>query len=84
LFELAPARSYARFRDFLHEKQQRGEVDVPDVQIAAEQFLAGLVGHQQLRMLLGVGTPSRREIDDRVDAAVRMFVRTYARPDADP
>lgn len=77
LFELAPERSYERFIGFLEEKQLRGEVTVDDPQIAAEQFLAGLVGHQQLRMLLGVGRPVAEGIDRRVDVAVRMFIRTY-------
>lgn len=77
LFELAPARSYARLREFLRAKHKQGEVDIPDFQIAAEQFLAGLVGHQQLRMLLGAGKPSRRDVDKRLAAAVRSFVRAY-------
>jgi AcrR family transcriptional regulator len=78
LFELAPERSYVRFKEYLAAKAQLGEVEVPDPQIAAEQFLAGLVGHQQLRKLLGVDQPTPQEIEDRVDAAVRMFLRTYA------
>lgn len=78
LFELAPGRSYERFAAFLEAKRDRGEVTVDDVQIASEQFLAGLVGHLQLRMLLGVDEPSPHDVDDRVEAAVRMFLRTYA------
>lgn len=78
LFELAPDRSYQRFRAFLDAKRRQGEIDVDDLQIAAEQFLAGLVGHQQLRMLLGVAGPSPRDVERRVDAAVQMFLRTYA------
>lgn len=77
LFELAPARSYARFRDYLRAKRDRGEVAIDDLQIAAEQFLAGIVGHQQLRMLLGVGTPSDEEVGRRVEAAVSAFIATY-------
>lgn len=78
LFELAPGRSYERFTAFLATKQARGEVAVDDFQIAAEQFLAGLVGHQQLRMILGVDEPTSNEVERRVESAVRMFVRTYA------
>lgn len=78
LFELAPGRSYERFATFLDAKRDRGEVAVDDLQIASEQFLAGLVGHLQLRMLLGVDEPSPQDVDRRVEAAVRMFLRTYA------
>ena len=79
LFDNAPARSYARLKDYLRAKQAAGEVDIPDLQIAAEHFLAGLVGHQQLAMLLGRDPPSRRAVERRVEAAVRMFVRAYGR-----
>ncbi|MDW3219241.1 MAG: TetR/AcrR family transcriptional regulator [Acidimicrobiales bacterium] len=78
LFDLAPQRSYERFVAFLELKRERGEVDFEDAQIAAEHFLAGLVGHQQLRMLLVGDKPSPAAVDRRVDAAVRMFLRTYA------
>lgn len=77
LFDLAPGRSYERFASFLESKQRQGEIDVDDVQIASEQFLAGLVGHLQLRMLLGLDKPSATDIERRVDAAVRSFVFAY-------
>lgn len=80
LFERAPALSYARFRGYLKAKRDQGDLDIDDLQIGAEQFLAGIVGHQQLRMQLGVGTPSRDDIERRVDSAVTMFVRAYRRP----
>ena len=83
LFELAPGRSYERFRNYVAAKHERGEVTVDDPQIAAEQFLAGLVGHLQLRMLLGVGAPSDDDVDRRIDAAVRMFLCTYGRVEPD-
>lgn len=51
-----------------------------DPQLAAEQFFGGIVGHQQMRMDLGAGTPSAAEIDARVRAAVDVFVRVYAAP----
>ena len=77
LFDLAPGRSYDRFARFLATKQRRGEVSVDDVQIASEQFLAGIVGHLQLRMLLGVDEPGADDIERRIDAAVNAFVCTY-------
>lgn len=81
LFELAPGRSYERFGAFVEARQRRGEIDVDDVQIASEQFLAGLVGHLQLRMVLGVGGASPEEIERRVESAVAVFMTAYATPD---
>ena len=80
LFDLAPARSYDRFADFLRAKQANGEVDVEDVQIASEQFLAGLVGHLQLRKLLTDDDPSPAEIERRIELAIEKFLRGYGVP----
>jgi len=77
LFEHGPAAGYARFRQFTEAKDAAGEISVGDHQIAAEQFLAGIVGHQQLRMALGVGTPTPDDIERRIDAAIASFLAAY-------
>ena len=66
--------------EFLAEKVAAGQIDVPDLQIAAEQFLGGIIGHQQLRLALGFRPPPQREIDGRVEAAVRTFSAAYRVP----
>ena len=50
---------------------------MPDPQVAAEQFLGGIVGHLQMRMALGAGGPTDDEVDARVRAAVDVLVRIY-------
>lgn len=77
LFDHGPAVSYERLRRFLTAKREAGEINVPDIQIAAEQFLGGIVGHQQLRMALGVGAPTNAEIYQRIEAAIAAFIATY-------
>jgi len=77
LFERGPAVSYGRLHDFIAAKRAAGDVQVSDIYIAAEQFLGGIVGHQQLRMALGVSTPSAREISDRVESAISAFVAMH-------
>lgn len=79
LYDHGPAVSYERLRLFIAAQQGAGEIEVPAPQIAAEQFLGGIIGHQQLRMALGVGTPTSEEIEERIDAAVTSFVATYRR-----
>lgn len=54
-----------------------GEIAVVDLQIAAEQFLGGIIGHQQLRAALGQPPPSRRDIDARVEAAIQSFTTAH-------
>ena len=46
--------------------------------ITHPQFLAGLVGHLQLRKLLTDDDPSPADVDRRVDLAVEKFLRSYA------
>lgn len=78
LFERGPGVSYDRFRQLVSARAAAGEVRVTDLDIAAEQFIGGIVGHQQLRMALGVSTPTTAEIDDRVRSAVENFLATHA------
>ena len=80
LFEHGAARTYARLRRFLAARRAAGDIDVDDLQIAAEQFLGGIIGHQQLRASLGLPPPSRKDIEARVQAAVRTFIAAYASP----
>jgi AcrR family transcriptional regulator len=80
VWEQGPAVTYARFRDFLEQRQALGEVEVDDTQLAAEQFIAGLVGHIQLKVAMGIAeTPSDEEIDRRVASNVSTFLSRYAR-----
>ena len=79
LYERGPGLSYRRFCHFLEIKHDRGEIELTvDPLIAAEQFLSSIVGHQQLRMVLGVGAPSSTDVEARLEAAIATFVRTYA------
>ncbi len=57
-----------------------GELAVDDLQIAAEQFLGGIVGHQQLRRALGQDPPDDAAIAARVDAAVTTFLTVHRPP----
>jgi AcrR family transcriptional regulator len=84
LFERGPAISYGRFRVFVAAKHAAGDVHVPDLDIAAEQFIGGIVGHQQLRKALGISQPSAADITARIDAAVAAFVATYASSESAP
>lgn len=77
LFERGPATSYRRLLAVLAERSAAREVEIPDPQIAAEQFLGGIIGHQQMRLALGAGEPSAEDIEVRIHAAVEAFVRLY-------
>ena len=79
VWDHGPARTYANFRAFLIERERRGELIIDDPQIAAEQFLGGLVGHLQLKLAFGMtDPPTPTEIDARIDSAVHTFLARYA------
>lgn len=70
-----PAVTYHHVRELLQERHQRGELDLDDPQLAAEQFVAGLVGHLQPKIAMGQAeAPNEDEIERRVQSAVRTFL----------
>lgn len=77
MFERGPAVSYARLRDFLAGRAAAGEIHVDDPQIAAEQFLGGIVGHLQLRRALGQAPTDPTQITARVEAGVKTFLAAH-------
>lgn len=78
VWDAGPARTYADFAAFVAERERRGELAVDDPQIAAEQFVGGLVGHQQLKIAFGLtAPPTEAELEARVSEAVRWFVLRY-------
>ncbi len=83
LFARGPAVNYGRLRTFLVRQAELGTIEVDDPQIAAEQLLGGIVGHQQLRMALGLSAPSGAEITRRIDAAIASFLTSHRPPGLD-
>src|SRR5262249_8447117 len=81
MFDRGPAVSYARLRGFITARVETGELRVTDPQIAAEQFLGGIVGHLQLRQALGQPAVDPGQITARVEAGITTFVGAYRRLD---
>ncbi len=79
VWEHGPAVTYANFRDFLEQRRADGELLVDDAQLAAEQFIAGIVGHLQLKVAMGIAEPpDEAEIARRVASAVEAFLAAHA------
>ncbi len=65
---------------YFDEQKERGRLEIDDTELAAEQFLGMLLGHFQLRALLGVETrPSPERLARAVDSAVRTFLAAYGK-----
>jgi AcrR family transcriptional regulator len=81
VWEHGPAVTYANFQRFLQEREQAGEIgSIEDYQFAAEQFIAAIVGHLQLKVAMGIADPpSPEECERRVASVVRTFLARYGR-----
>lgn len=79
VWDHGPSITYANFFAFVNERQRRGELTVEDPQLAAEHFLASIVGHIQLKVAFGItDPPDDTEINRRVQAAIATFLARYA------
>ena len=78
VYEAGPARVVEELAAYFRDETRRGRLSVPDPKTAAEQFLGMLMGHHQLRALLGVAGPDPSALDARVDDAVETFLRAFA------
>jgi len=82
LWEEGPQRTQQLMERLLDHAEQAGQLDIPDLHIAARQFLALLKGDTHFRRLFGCedcnSDEFQREIEANVIAAVDMFLRAYA------
>lgn len=75
---LGPARSVETLARYLADEHARDRLHVPDPALSAEQFFGMLMGHMQLRALLGVeGRPATTRRNAFVDRAVESFLEAH-------
>jgi AcrR family transcriptional regulator len=79
-FALGPRRCTSRLGEYLRAQVDAGVLVIDDVELAAAQFLdlAQCTLHKPL-MFGSTDYPSKERINRIVDAAVRMFLKTYGR-----
>lgn len=73
-----PAKLIGRLAEFLAAAMERGELRPSPPGLAAAQFLAVIVGDLQLRLAMGLVSPTPMEQDEVVVAGVEVFLRAYA------
>ncbi|GLS19247.1 transcriptional regulator [Labrys miyagiensis] len=69
-----------RLATFIATRSEEGLLDVPDPDLAAEQFLSLVRGSLHLREVLSTQAPSAAEIDKVIASGVRLFLKGYAAP----
>ena len=78
-YEAGPEYGHRRFAAWLQRRAATGELAIEDFEVAAEQFFNLAQGVLFKKMLFAAQPkPARAEIQATVDAAARVFLRTYA------
>lgn len=78
-YEAGPEYGHRRFAAFLERRAATGELKIENYETAAEQFFNLAQGVLFKKMLFAAQPkPSRTEIQQTVDAAARVFLKTYA------
>jgi TetR/AcrR family transcriptional repressor of mexJK operon len=75
--EAGPGRARAFLRGFIKKKMEDGELRRADPDLAAEHFMHLALGELARRLLLGLVTPSKEQIEKRLKSAVDVFQRAY-------
>ncbi|HYM85185.1 MAG TPA: TetR/AcrR family transcriptional regulator [Pseudoxanthomonas sp.] len=79
-WEAGPQRTHDAFGSFLQVRVDAGELDIPDVQRATEQFFSLIKGEMHSRMMCGLcARPARGDVTSHIDATVDMFLRAYGK-----
>ncbi|MFD1626953.1 TetR/AcrR family transcriptional regulator [Azospirillum griseum] len=78
-YEAGPALMVARVSAYLEALNGRGELAIPDIDLATQQFFGLIKANLHMKLLLCLTErPSEATIQRFVDAAVDLFVRGYA------
>jgi TetR/AcrR family transcriptional repressor of mexJK operon len=78
-WEAGPQRTHDAFAAFLQSRVEAGELQIPDVSRAAEQFFSLIKGEMHGRMICGLcARPPRGDVAAHIEATVDMFLRAYA------
>jgi len=74
-----PKRIQQSLADFLAARAGHGELDIPDLTLAASQFFCLLKGELHPMMMCGIGgTPSPADVRRHIESSVDFFLRAYA------
>ena len=77
-YEEGPARTLGALAQWIEGEVRLGRLSVADPRLAAEHFLAMIVGHVQLRGLLNLGRPlSERESERRSAYCADAFLKAH-------
>jgi AcrR family transcriptional regulator len=78
-YAAGPLKIVGAVAEYLTSARRAGSLRVTDAALAANQFLSLFLGLGQIRALLGLSLPSKREDDQLLSANVELFLRAFAK-----
>src|SRR5690606_3219393 len=75
-WKAGPERVQTAFSKLLQSRIDAGQLEIPDVALAASQFFTLLKGEVHARMVFGC-CHGNRTVDEHLEACVAMFLRAY-------
>lgn len=78
-YDVGPHATLRALTDWIAREDRLGRLDAADPKLAAEHFLSLILGHMQLKGLLGLDVvPSEAELERRARFCVDTFMRAFA------
>ena len=79
-----PRRCEEEVANFLRAAVAQRLLQIPDIGLAAIQFLSLVQGRLHLQWELQLGRPGAGDIDALIDGGIRVFLAAYRNPEATP
>ena len=77
-YEVGPGQTLKALAEWLAREDRLGRLDVPDPKLAAEHFLSLILGHLQLKGLLGLEVHlAQAELERRAQFCADTFMRAF-------
>ncbi len=76
-WEAGPVWIQQNFISYLQKQIDAGHCHADDAELAALQFIALLCGVKKTKMMIGIDTVSKAEIDQLVEQSVDFFLKAY-------
>lgn len=78
-YEAGPAKTMEQIVGFMEDADRKGQLSIPDPQLAAEQLVGLVKSHTHLRYMLCLADrPTEQELNRIIDGAVNLFIKGYA------
>jgi TetR/AcrR family transcriptional repressor of mexJK operon len=78
-YAAGPKKVHAQVAAFLSAAVEQDLLTIPNIDLAATQFLSLVRGELPLNWTLSLGAPNKREVDALIEGGVRVFLAAYGR-----